>query len=103
MDFDVTNLHGRRAADRWNRMAVGDLLERVSWSYPDKEALVGWEGAFASPEHRRGTYRDADRIANRVAHALLATGLQRGDRVLMFCDNSVEALLTLFGIAKAGL
>jgi len=49
------------------------------------------------------TYRQANEMANRIANALLAEGLQDGDRVLLFCDNSVEALLTLFGIAKAGL
>ena len=103
MAFDVTSLHGRRADDRWNRMAVGDLLERMTWSRPDQDAIVGWEGAFASPELRRVSYREADQLANRVAHALLATGMQRGDRVLLFCDNSVEALLTLIGVAKAGL
>jgi acyl-CoA synthetase (AMP-forming)/AMP-acid ligase II len=103
MDFDVTNLYGRRAIGRWNRMAVGDLLERVTWSFPDKEAIVGWEGAFGSPDFARVTYRAADECANRVANALLASGLARGDRVLLFCDNSVEALLLLIGIAKAGL
>lgn len=101
--FDVTNLHGRRATDRWNRLAVGDLFERVTWSFPDKEAIVGCEGAFASPEFRAVTYRFADETANRVANALLAEGLKRGDRVLLFCDNSVGAMLTLVGIAKAGL
>lgn len=103
MDVDVTTLHGRRASQRWNRMAVGDILERLTWSFPDKEALVGWDGAFATPEHQRVTYRTADETANRIANALLAEGLQRGDRVLLFCDNSVEAVLTLIGVAKAGL
>jgi acyl-CoA synthetase (AMP-forming)/AMP-acid ligase II len=100
----VDRLHGvRRSTQRWNRTAVGDLLERLTWSVPDKEALVGWEGAFATPEFRRVSYRTADETANRVAQALLAEGLERGDRVVLFCDNSVEALLTLIGIAKAGL
>ncbi|MEA2212335.1 MAG: hypothetical protein QOF83_2283, partial [Solirubrobacteraceae bacterium] len=103
MAFDVTNLHGRRAEDRWNRMAVGDLLERMRWSRPDQEAIVGRPGAFTSPEFARLTYTQADAAANRVANALLAGGLQRSDRVLLFCDNSVEALITLIGIAKAGL
>jgi acyl-CoA synthetase (AMP-forming)/AMP-acid ligase II len=103
MDFDVARLHGRRSDARWNRMAVGDLLERVTWSHPDKEAIVGWEGAFGSPEYARVTYRTADETANRVANALLAAGLDRGDRVLLFCENSVEALLSMIGIAKAGL
>jgi acyl-CoA synthetase (AMP-forming)/AMP-acid ligase II len=103
LEFDVVNLTGRRASQRWNRMAVGDLLERVCWAMPDKEAIVGCEGAFGSPEFERLTYRQADEAANRIADALRAEGLRRGDRVLLLCDNSVEALVTLFGIAKAGL
>lgn len=102
-DFDVTTLHGRRADARWNRLAVGDMLERVTWSTPDHEAIIGRRGAFGDPEFERVTYREADVAANRVANALLSAGLQRSDRVVLYCDNSVEALLTLIGIAKAGL
>jgi hypothetical protein len=35
---DVTTLRGRRADRRWNRMAVGDIFERVTWSAPNKTA-----------------------------------------------------------------
>lgn len=56
MEYDVTNLSGRRASQRWNRMAVGDLLERVCWATPDKEAIIGCEGAFGSPQFQRLTY-----------------------------------------------
>jgi acyl-CoA synthetase (AMP-forming)/AMP-acid ligase II len=101
--MDVTSLHNRRATERWERTSVGDMFERVTWSYPDKEAIVAWDGAFADPGHRRITYRQADELANRVANAILARGLQRGDRVLMFCENSVEAYVAKFGIAKVGL
>ena len=38
--FDVTSLYDRRAVNRWERTSVGDLLERVTWSFPDKEAIV---------------------------------------------------------------
>lgn len=103
MTVDVTSLTGRRPTNRWERTSVGDVLERLTWSYPDKEAVVGATGAYAYPEHERLTYRQADELANRVAHALLDSGLHRGDRVLMFCENSVEAYLTKIGIAKAGL
>ena len=103
MSFDVTTLHGRRASQRWNRVAVGDILERLTWATPDKEAIVAWDGACAEERFRRVTYREADETANRVANALLAAGLERSDRVVLYCDNSVEALLTMLGIAKAGL
>jgi hypothetical protein len=51
--FDVTSLHGRRASDRWHRVSVGDVLERVTHSLPEKPALIAWDGAFASPDHAR--------------------------------------------------
>jgi acyl-CoA synthetase (AMP-forming)/AMP-acid ligase II len=103
LEFDVNSLFDRRATQRWNRMAVGDLLERVCWATPDKDAIIGCAGAFGSPEFERLSYGQADQAANRVAHALRSDGLTPGDRVLLFCDNSVEALLVLLGIAKAGL
>jgi acyl-CoA synthetase (AMP-forming)/AMP-acid ligase II len=103
MSFDVETLRGRRADRRWNRMAVGDILERVTWSRPHKTALVGWAGAFSDPRFERLTYAEADALANQVAHALLAEGAGPGDRVLLYCDNSVEAVLTMVGVAKAGM
>jgi len=41
VDFDVTSLHHRRATHRWERTSVGDLLERMTWSFPDKDAIIG--------------------------------------------------------------
>src|ERR1700691_4628505 len=102
-DLDVTSLHHRRAVHRWERMSVGDLLERVTWSRPDKVAITGRPGAYAGERFASLTYRQADEAANQVAHGLLARGLQRGDVVLLFCENSVEAYLAKLGIAKAGL
>jgi acyl-CoA synthetase (AMP-forming)/AMP-acid ligase II len=103
MSVDVSSLTHRHAVDRWNRVSVGDMLERMTWSSPDQEAIVGWRGAFSDPRHERLTYRQADELANQVANGLLARGLQRGDRVALFCENSVEAYLTKIAIAKAGL
>src|SRR5207244_1367323 len=66
-------------------------------------SVIGRPGAYADEQMRALTYRQADQAANQVAHALLASGLERGDVVLMFCENSVEAYLAKIGIAKAGL
>lgn len=101
--FDVTTLRGRRATARWERTSVGDVFERLTWSHPEKTAIVGRPGAYADERFRAVTYLEADRIANQVAHALAARGLAPGDRVLLFCENSVEAYLTKIGIAKAGM
>lgn len=103
MTIDVERLYDRRADNRWERVSVGDLFERMTWSQPDKTALIAAPCAIRDPAFARVTYRQADAAANRIAHALLSSGCQRGDRIALFCDNSVEAFLVKIGIAKAGL
>ncbi|WP_448628285.1 AMP-binding protein [Geodermatophilus sp. URMC 64] len=103
MAIDVEKLYDRRADNRWDRVCVGDVLERMVWSRPDRVAITGWPGAFATPEFERLTYREANDVVNRVAQGLLARGLRRGDRVLLLCENSVEAYLIKVGVAKAGM
>lgn len=103
MTIDVEKVFDRRADNRWERISVGDLFERMTWSQPDKEALIATPCAARDPEFVRVTYRQADRIVNQIAHALLGMGYARGDRMALFCDNSNEAFLVKIAIAKAGL
>tara|TARA_Y100001934_G_C12386723_1_gene796594 strand:+ start:16095 stop:17762 length:1668 start_codon:yes stop_codon:yes gene_type:complete len=103
MTLDVERFTGRRNDERWNRMVVGDIIERMTWNEPDKEALVAAPDAVVDPAYARVTYRQANSIINRVAHALLAMELPGASRIAMLCDNSNEAWLAKIGIAKAGL
>lgn len=57
---------------------------------------------FIVHEGRRVTYREFDAATNRCAHALQALGLERGERVTVAMGNSIEYLVALFGILKAG-
>lgn len=74
-------------------MLVNEFLEFSAARYPDKVALV--------LEEQRLTYSQIDRLSNRLAHALLGAGVQRGDRVLICLPNSVEAVLAIFASLKA--
>ncbi len=103
MAIDVSSLYDRRADSRWDRVCVGDVLERVTWSRPDRVAIAAWPGACGEPAFARLTYGQANEVVNRFANGLLARGLRRGDRVLLVCENSVEAYLAKLGCAKAGL
>ena len=103
MSIDVTNLHTRRASNRWERTSVGDMFERVTWSRPDHEALVAAQDACTTPARARLTYAQANDLVNQIANRLLELGLERGDRIMMGVDNSVEGFLFKIGIAKAGL
>ena len=60
-------------------------------------------GAFVDPAYERMTYRQADEAANRFANGLLARGLRRGDRVLLVCENTIEAYVAKIAIGKAGM
>lgn len=103
MTIDVESLYNRKRTNRWERVSVGDIFERLTYSFPNKEAIVAYEGAYAHADYARLTYREADELANQFANGLLAKGLKRADRVLFFCDNSTEAFIAKIGAAKAGM
>jgi long-chain acyl-CoA synthetase len=75
-------------------MQVEQFLENSARLYPDKLALISGD--------ERLTYRQIEERANRLAHALIATGVERGDRVVILLPNSVEAVLAVFAALKAG-
>ncbi|HWQ57039.1 MAG TPA: AMP-binding protein [Bryobacteraceae bacterium] len=75
-------------------MFVQDGLERHASERPDKVALVCCG--------RRLTYSEINRMADRLASALKSRGLKRGDRVVIFLPNSIEAVVGIYAILKAG-
>jgi acyl-CoA ligase (AMP-forming) (exosortase A-associated) len=75
-------------------MLVQDFLQNSAARTPDKVALVFQE--------QRLTYQEVDAQANRLAQALLDHGVQRGDRMAIYLPNSVEAVVAIFAILKAG-
>jgi len=70
-----------------------DCLIAAAARLPDKVALVFRE--------QRLTYAYLDARSNALAHALVARGVARGDRVVVFADNSVEAVIAFWGVLKA--
>ncbi|WP_416899451.1 MAG: class I adenylate-forming enzyme family protein [Minwuia sp.] len=103
MNIDVENFRNRRNDQRWNRMAVGDIIERITWATPDKDCLIATPDATVNPAHARLTYRQANDLINRIANALLALDLPEAARIGMLVENSNEAWLSKVAIAKAGL
>ena len=75
-------------------MLVNHFLENSAERLPDKVALICGE--------KRLTYREINLSADQLAAALVDMGLKRQDRVVIFLDNSVESVISLFGILKAG-
>jgi fatty-acyl-CoA synthase len=70
------------------------FLERAGTVHADRVAVVDGE--------RRHTYREWRERARRLASALRARGLRKGDRVAFLALNSEPLLLAHFGVLQAG-
>jgi long-chain acyl-CoA synthetase len=75
-------------------MQVESFLELSAARFPQKTALVCNRNKF--------TYGELETKANRLACSLIAGGMQRGDRVAIYLENSAEAVIAIFAILKAG-
>jgi amino acid adenylation domain-containing protein len=62
--------------------------------HPDKTALKA-----GGTHYSYGEFRDA---ADRLARFLIASGLRRGERVLLYMDNSADTCVAIFAILMAG-
>jgi O-succinylbenzoate-CoA ligase len=60
------------------------------------------EGFVDADTGRRFTFREWNERCNRTAHALLSSGVGKGDRVALLQMNSVEYMESFFALAKIG-
>lgn len=75
-------------------MRVENFLSESALRLGGKTALVAGTTQL--------TYAEIDLMSSRMAAALTANGIALGDRVLVFMDNSWEAVVSIFAILKAG-
>ena len=76
-------------------MRLHDYLERRARETPDL--------AFVEFGDRKLSYGEADAAANRLANALITSGLAPNDRFAILAKNCVEYLLIYFAASKAGV
>ena len=76
---------------------IGDFFDAMVARQPDALALV------SRHEGQRFSYRELQAESNRLASALLKTGLVPGDRVGIWSHNNVAWVLMQIATAKAGL
>jgi acyl-CoA synthetase (AMP-forming)/AMP-acid ligase II len=77
-----------------SRFQLADTFEAIADAIPDKEALVCGD--------ERYTYAELDRRATRLAHALSARGLGRGDHVGTYLQNGSEYVTSMLAAFKLG-
>lgn len=73
---------------------VQDSLLASAERTPDKVAIVD--------EYTSATYAEVRDDALRFARALQDAGLEHGDRVALYLDNTVDCAVAIFGVLLAG-
>jgi fatty-acyl-CoA synthase len=76
---------------------IGANLERTVAAYPDRDALV------VRHQGVRLTYTQLGERVDRLARALVASGLEPGDRMGIWAPNCAEWVLVQYASAKAGV
>lgn len=77
-----------------NQTLIHHFLENSAEAYPDKTALVH--------EDKRFTYAQINNKANTLALWLMEQGVTIGDRVVILLENSLEYVVSYYGILKTG-
>ncbi|MDP4099061.1 amino acid adenylation domain-containing protein [Paenibacillus sp. P96] len=75
-------------------MTVHGMFEQAAALYPERIAV--------SSIHGQLTYQQLNEKANRTARMLLDRGLRKGEFVTIFMERSLELIVSLLGILKAG-
>jgi long-chain acyl-CoA synthetase len=73
---------------------IHHFLERSADIFPHKIALIH--------EDTRVTYLQINNMANSLAHWLVDAEVKKGDRIAFILENSLEYVVTYYGILKAG-
>ena len=75
---------------------IGENLRAAVERYPERDALVVCDQGF------RASYRQLWDLTTRLARALLARGIARGDRVGIWAPNRYEWVVTQYATARIG-
>ena len=76
------------------RIPYDQMLSHGAARHPENVAVVFRDVSL--------TYRELEALTNRFAHALLALGVAKGDRVCVLAPNCPEYLIAFYAIARVG-
>src|SRR5689334_21696836 len=89
------------AAGWWSDVTMSDRIAELAATTPDALAFIGLSAGASEPVVT--SWREYDRLATNVASALVAAGIEPGERVAVLQPDRVEVHATLVGISRAGL
>ncbi|HJU81961.1 MAG TPA: amino acid adenylation domain-containing protein [Acidimicrobiia bacterium] len=76
------------------RFLLQHLLEDSASRFPERPAVTD--------DQSEATYGELEARSNQLAHLLIANGVEPGDRVGLYLDKSLDAVVGIYGVLKAG-
>jgi len=70
------------------------LVAESALRYPDREAIIFKDRAL--------TFAELDRESNKLAHLLLSLNIVKGDRVGLYLDRGIDAIIAACAVLKTG-
>jgi len=98
--MQIMTLHRKEQFDEyyrkgyWKEDTYASLLARNAQQWPDREAL--YDG------RRRYSFREFDRLTDRLALRILRSGVRKGDVVSLLLPSSTESVMTYVACGKVG-
>jgi fatty-acyl-CoA synthase len=77
-------------------LTIGQCLDEVTAEFPDQHAVV------SVAQGVEFTYKEFNLVVNRAAKALLALGIEKGERVAIWSTNNYEWIVAQYATAKIG-
>jgi acyl-CoA synthetase (AMP-forming)/AMP-acid ligase II len=75
-------------------MLVSQFLSKNIDNFAEKEVLICPEGRFL--------YRDIGERVKKFSNLLINNNLKKSDRAIIFLENSLESVVSIFGILESG-
>jgi acyl-CoA synthetase len=85
----------------WTTTTLSDRIAELAATKPEAPAFIVLPHGAAEPYTT--TWREYDALVTSVASALIASGLQPGDRVAVLMPDRIEVHAALVGVSRAGL
>jgi long-chain acyl-CoA synthetase len=81
---------------------MGDIFRRLLFHGLQESAKNHPDKTVAVVEGQPFTYGELDTVSSRLAVALVERGVERGDRVAIYMDNTRACIESIYAVSKAG-
>ncbi len=102
-DIDiVSEIEHLKVVHKFNNTSVDYPIERTVYQFFEEQVKLHPEAIALDQEGKTMSYSVLNEEANKVAHFLIAQGVQANEAIAILLDHSMELIVSILGILKSG-